>query len=56
MNEYQNLKDYEVVALYEQAIKSRRDMPRIMPANDKQYLIKRVKDIRQELVRRGLIL
>ena len=56
MNEYKNLTDTEVVDMYTQAIIACRDMPRIMPPNDRAYLLKRKKDIRQELVRRGLIL
>ena len=55
-NEFQSLSDYEVVAMYEKAIIAYRQSPRIMPANDREYLLRRKVALRSELVRRRLVL
>ena len=55
-NEFQSLSDYEVVAMYETAIIAYRQSPRIMPANDREYLLRREVALRQECIRRGLLL
>ncbi len=55
-NEFHNLTDYEVIAMYEQAIVAYRQSPRIMPANDREYLLRRKVSLRQECIRRRLLL
>ncbi len=55
-NEFQSLTDYEVVAMYEKAIIAYRNSPRIMPYNDREYLLRRKVQLRAELVRRRLVL
>ena len=55
-NEFKNLTDYEVVAMYEQAIIAYRNSPRIMPYNDREYLLRRKVALRAELERRRLVL
>jgi hypothetical protein len=56
MNEYKNLTDYMVLSMYEKSITAWRNRPRIMPINDRNYLLQRKEQLRSELVRRGLIL
>ena len=56
MNEYKDLTDYMVLSMYEKSITAWRTRPRIMPTNDRNYLLQRKEQLRSELVRRGLIL
>ena len=55
-NEYKDLSDGMVLEMYEKAIIAYRSSPRIMPANDRHYLLQRKVQLRKELVRRRLIL
>ena len=55
-NEFKDLSDGMVVEMYEKAINAYRTSPRIMPANDRNYLLQRKVQLRAELVRRRLIL
>ena len=55
-NEFKSLTDNMVLELYEKAIIAYRNSPRIMPANDRNYLLQRKVQLRSELVRRRLIL
>ena len=55
-NEYKDLSDGMVLEMYEKAIIAYRSSPRIMPANDRNYLLQRKVQLRQELVRRRLVL
>ena len=55
-NEFKSLTDEMVLELYEKAIIAYRQSPRIMPANDRNYLLQRKIQLRSELVRRRLIL
>jgi len=55
-NEYKDLSDGMVLEMYERAIIAYRSSPRIMPANDRNYLLQRKVQLRKELVRRRLIL
>ncbi len=55
-NEFKSLTDYEVVAMYEKARHAYRTSPRIMPANDRNYLLQRKVALRSELTRRRLVL
>ena len=55
-NEFKSLTDYEVVKMYEKAIHAYRNSPRIMPYNDREYLLRRKVALRAELVRRRLVL
>jgi hypothetical protein len=55
-NEYKDLSDGTVLEMYERAIIAYRSSPRIMPANDRNYLLQRKVQLRQELVRRRLLL
>lgn len=55
-NEYKDLTDGMVVELYEKAIIAYRNSPRIMPYNDREYLLRRKEKLRAELVRRRLVL
>lgn len=55
-NEFKSLTDGMVLELYERAVIAHRQSPRIMPANDREYLLRRRVQLRSELVRRGLIL
>tara|TARA_A100001515_G_scaffold142452_2_gene141291 strand:+ start:779 stop:955 length:177 start_codon:yes stop_codon:yes gene_type:complete len=55
-NEYKDLSDGMVLEMYEKAINAYRTSPRIMPANDRNYLLQRKVQLRAELVRRRLVL
>ena len=55
-NEFQSLTDGMVLELYEKAIHAYRNSPRIMPANDRNYLLQRKVALRQECIRRRLLL
>ena len=55
-NEYKDLSDGMVLEMYEKAIIAYRSSPRIMPANDRNYLLRRKIQLRKELVRRRLVL
>ena len=55
-NEFKDLTDGMVVEMYEKAIIAYRTSPRIMPANDRNYLLQRKVQLRAELVRRRLVL
>ena len=55
-NEFQSLTDGMVLELYEKAIIAYRNSPRIMPANDREYLLRRKVELRKECIRRGLLL
>ena len=51
-NEFQSLTDSMVVDLYKKAIIAYRESPRIMPLNDRNYLLQRKVQLHAELVRR----
>ena len=55
-NEFKSLTDGMVLELYEKAIIAYRNSPRIMPYNDREYLLRRKIQLRAELVRRRLVL
>ena len=55
-NEYKELTDSKILSMYERAIIAWRQRPRIMPFNDQNYLLQRKEGLRNELVRRNLIL
>ena len=55
-NEFQSLSDGMVMEMYVKALHAYRSSPRIMPANDRNYLLQRKVQLRQELIRRRLIL
>ena len=55
-NEFKSLTDEMVLELYEKAILAYRQSPRIMPANDRNYLLRRKVALRAELERRRLVL
>ena len=54
--EFYNLTDSQVLQMYEKAIVAHRQSPRIMPYNDREYLFRRKVALRQECIRRGLLL
>jgi len=54
-NEFINLTDIQTLQMYEKAIIAWRQRPRIMPFNDRNYLLQRKVALRQECVRRGLL-
>ena len=56
INEYKDLTDNEVLNMYEKAIIAWRQRPRIMPFNDRNYLLQRKVALRQECIRRRLLL
>ena len=53
--EFWNLTDEMVLELYEKAIVAHRQTPRIMPFNDREYLLRRKVALRSECIRRGLL-
>ena len=55
-NEFQSLTDGMVMEMYVKALHAYRSSPRIMPANDRNYLLQRKVQLRAELVRRRLFL
>ena len=55
-NEFINLTDFEALQMYEKAIIAWRQRPRIMPFNDRNYLLQIKVALREECVRRGLLL
>jgi len=55
-NEFQSLTDEMVLELYEKAFHAYQQSPRIMPANDRNYLLRRKVQLRSELVRRRIFL
>ena len=55
-NEFQSLTDGMVMEMYVKALHAYRSSPRIMPLNDRNYLLQRKVQLRAELVRRRLIL
>jgi len=55
-NEFKNLTDFQALQMYERAIIAYRQSPRIMPANDREYLLRRKVELRKECIRRGLLL
>ena len=55
-NEFINLTDFQALQMYEKAIIAYRQSPRIMPANDRNYLLRRKIELRKECIRRGLLL
>ena len=56
MNQYKDLTDYMILSMYEKSIIAWRTRPRIMPVNDRNYLLQRKEQLRDELVRRSLVL
>ena len=56
INEYKDLTDWQALHMYEQAIIAWRTRPRIMPVNDRNYLLQRKEQLRTECIRRGLLL
>jgi len=55
-NEFKSLTDGMIVELYRKAIIACRNSPRIMPYNDREYLLRRKVALRAELERRRLVL
>ncbi|MEC7158941.1 MAG: hypothetical protein VXW24_01470 [Bacteroidota bacterium] len=55
-NEFKSLTDFQTLQMYEQAITAWRQAPRIMPYNDREYLLRRKVALRKECIRRGLLL
>ena len=55
-NEFKNLTDLQALQMYEKAIIAHRQSPRIMPYNDREYLLRRKVALRQECIRRGLLM
>ena len=55
-NEFENLTDIQALQMYEKAIIAYRQSPRIMPYNDREYLLRRKVALRQECIRRGLLM
>jgi len=55
-NEFSSLTDLQAIEMYMQAMKAYRQAPRIMPYNDREYLLRREVALRQECIRRGLLL
>ena len=55
-NEFESLTDFEALQMYEQAIIAWRSRPRIMPVNDRNYLLQRKEQLRSECIRRGLLM
>ena len=55
-NEFKSLTDGMIVELYRKAIIACRNSPRIMPYNDREYLLRRKVALRTELERRRLVL
>jgi hypothetical protein len=55
-NEFKSLTDEMVLELYEKAVIAHRQSPRIMPYNDREYLLRRRVRLRSELVRRRIFL
>ena len=55
-NEFKDLTDWQALHMYEQAIIAWRTRPRIMPVNDRNYLLQRKEQLRTECIRRGLLL
>ena len=56
MNEYKDLTDTQILKMYTRAIIAWRERPRIMPFNDMNYLLQTRIQLRNELVRRSLII
>jgi len=54
-NEFENLTNVDIFKMYKRAIKAYQQSPRIMPYNDREYLLKRKVALRKECVRRGLL-
>ena len=54
-NEFENLTDEMVLHLWEKAILAYKHSPRIMPANDRNYLLQRKVQLKAECLRRRLI-
>ena len=54
-SEFKNLTDKQALQMYEKAIIAYRQSPRIMPYNDREYLLRRKVALRQECIRRGLL-
>ncbi len=52
INEYKDLSDGMIVDMYQRAVIAYRTSPRIMPANDRLYLLQRERALYKELVRR----
>ena len=55
-NEFISLTDEMVLELYEKAFYAYRQAPRIMPYNDREYLLRRKVQLHSELVRRRIFL
>ena len=55
-NEFINLTDKQALQMYEKAIIAYQQSPRIMPYNDREYLLRRKVELRKECIRRGLLL
>jgi len=54
-NEFKSLTNVDVFKMYKQAIKAHQQSPRIMPYNDREYLLRRKVALRKECIRRGLL-
>ena len=55
MNEYKHLSNVDIFKMYKQSVKAYRQSPRIMPYNDREYLLRRKIDLHKECIRRGLL-
>jgi len=55
-NEYKDLTDGMIIQMFQRACHAYRTSPRIMPANDRHYLLQRKEQLRAELVRRRLVI
>ena len=55
INEFKSLTNSMVLELYQKSITAYELAPRIMPANDRYYLLHRKESLRSELIRRKLI-
>jgi len=55
-NEFKSLSDGMIIEMYQRACHAYRSSPRIMPANDRHYLLQRKVALRKEVSRRRLII
>ena len=53
MNEFKTLSNKQLSQLFYRSRIAMQSLPKSMPNNDKQYIIKRHKDLSSEILRRG---
>jgi len=53
MNEFKSLTNGQLQEMFHKSRIAMQSLPKTMPINDKQYLIKRHKDLSSEILRRG---